>query len=188
MVREDFDSDTEFDFYFWCLEAKAVGMIDGWEYHSMKFPLSPKVSVQVEKRLKTKTKLVDKHLLAEHGYEPDFILKHPSSRLTEMVPEFGRAKPDEYPDIYIDIKPPYSKFSDTKQVFSINQKWVMQRHGVYVHKVVLDPVKKKSIRTKTKTFFERTWVPDALAWCKGRLEPTRKKRYSECLLLSQIGL
>ena len=68
-----FKSDEEKQFYAWLIESESNGLISGVEYEPYTWGLSPRVSIQIEKKLKTKTKVVDKFLLHPHGYTPDFV-------------------------------------------------------------------------------------------------------------------
>ena len=70
----NFDSNEELEFYHWCIESKKHDIISYFKYNEDTFLLSPKQTIIEKKILKTKTKLVDKHLFHEHVYSPDFIL------------------------------------------------------------------------------------------------------------------
>jgi len=139
-----FDSKEELDFFHWCMDAVAEGIIARLEYHTVCFRLAERVSVPHMKVLKTKTKLVEKFLLHPAEYTPDFVLqKGPHWYLAQEQlwshPEDG--------ECYVDVKGQFSPFHDDKS-FSLVQKWVWQRHGKYINKVV--PAK----------FFKKLWCPD----------------------------
>ena len=69
-----FASREEIDFYLWCEEAKTAGIIARWSYQPRTFELAPAVKVPEQVRMKTKVKTVERHLLNDCRYTPDFLL------------------------------------------------------------------------------------------------------------------
>lgn len=176
MIRENFDSDEEFHFYHWILEAEKFGLVKGWDYHDEVFHLSEPVKIDIEKKLKTKTKIVSKHLLNGHVYTPDFSIFF-VKRLPDILKVFEFPPLPSYPNypfIYVDVKGEFGGKYHSDREFSINRKWLWQRCGIYVHKIV------------PKTFFKKTWVPEAVAWMKNRKVPTRRKSYKSCKLYREL--
>lgn len=154
-----FDSQEELEFYWWCQEAEEDGLLRSFEYHSETFELAPKASIIVERRLKTKTKSVEKHLLREHVYTPDFRLMFSHGLFVRGLVRALKAgclqdvlvgdllKDGRTYEVWVDVKGGFSIYHDDKS-FSINVKWVWHQHKVFINKVV--PAK----------FFSTFWVPE----------------------------
>jgi len=135
----EFDSNEEVEFYQWCKEAKEIGVILDFFYHP-----EPFVLCESRKYLPTPAgfKAKEKHLFREHIYTPDFVLFTTNTlTLKPAYQDFGK--------VFIDIKGGFSKFGGGRE-FSINQKWVHEQFGVYVHKVV------------PEKFFADNGVPEAV--------------------------
>ncbi len=143
-----FDSQEEQEFYWWCDEAFEAGLIECFRFHPKPWILSEKITYPVIKKLKTKTKTVDKHLFHPHIYTPDFVI------VSEGVDGLERYGHNVY---VIDVKGGFSIYNNHRE-FSINQKWVWQKFGLYVNRVI------------PKKFFKKTWVP-----AKAILSPKQKK-------------
>ena len=135
---QEMDSEEEKQFYAWLLEAQAIGLVSNIEYPTGTFELACRASMQVEKQLKTKVKTVDKFLFHPHKYTPDFVFVWHG-----LVSPFVTLQNTTWAD----VKGTFNQHGDPKQ-FSINQKWMYQKFGIYVNKVV--PVK----------LFQKTWVPE----------------------------
>lgn len=178
MIRSDFDSDEEFHFYHWLIEAEKFGMIDSWEYHTEPFGLSGPVSIIMEKKMKTKTKTIQKHLMRDHKYTPDFKIKIVYQEFRGVVKKAFQFPPPDWKDgiafLRIDVKGEWCGRHKSGREFSINQKWMFQRYGIYIHKIV------------PKIFFKKTWVPDEIAWIRKRNVPTRRKAYRDCRLFGEL--
>lgn len=155
MKRQYFDSDEEWHIHNWLHEAEAYGLVRDIVYQPGPFELAPRASVKVLKQLKTKTKEVDKFLFHPHTYTPDFAFTRVHDALTGVFvhPQaslYGRR-------VTIDVKGGFNRFGDQKQ-FAINQKWMWQKFGIYVEKIVPEKL------------FKKTWVPEVC-----RLTPKQKK-------------
>jgi len=158
---EKMDSQEEMDFHEWLLDAERAGLVRYIKYHPWPFGLSEKVSTMVEKKLKTKTSLVEKFLLHPHEYTPDF-----SFEWDPVVKLFFTNRILTW----VDVKGGFGRHGDAKQ-FSINQKWVYQKHGIYINKVVPEKL------------FLKTWVPEAC-----RYTPKKRdliKKYANALTLNE---
>ncbi len=151
-----FDSQEEVEFYHWCKEAEAHGYITGFVYHPEPFVLAERASYKREEKLVRKTKIVDVFLLYPHQYTPDFIL-YPTDKLSE----FKHGLEIQEGQAYIDTKGEYDIHHSNRE-FSINQKWMYAKYGIFVNKVV------------PEKFFARTWVP-AAATVSPKKKTARKK-------------
>ena len=174
-----FKSEEEVAFAHWCIEAADALIIQGWQYEPITYPLLSQIEHHVDKvteykRKPNKTVRTWKTLLQAHEYTPDFIIV-PGGRFEDLKHGLIHYRNPYYhndrkPKYVIDVKGTFQRF-DGARSFSINQKWVFDKHGVYVNKVV------------PQKFFKKTWVPAAVAFGKngGRL-----KRYEDCRLLEDI--
>jgi len=148
----EFDSPEEIEFYQWCEEAVENNIISSFVYHPNPYILSEQVTYTKTKVLKTKIKEIKAELLKPHVYTPDFWV-------------IGVKRPIFKDSVFyyktIDVKGSFSRFNDDKS-FSINQKWMYQKHGIYVEKII------------PEKFFRETWVPQ-----KARYTPAGKlkKKY-----------
>lgn len=147
LTRDDFDSWDEYHFYLWILDGKELGLIKEAKFYPKAFELSDIITYNKEMVLKTKTKIVKKKLLAPHVYTADAIVRFdilfktlfPS---TAFVEHEGIAWFDVKPS----VNPKYIKYGSSK-TFPLNQKWVYQRHGIYINRVMM------------KVLFHQTWCP-----------------------------
>jgi len=157
MQRIDFKSDEEWFFYNWLLEAEKKNLIYGIIYQPKPFLLSNRAVCQYEKKLKTKTKLVEKFLFAKHSYTPDFCFRVRGP----LKNSFIHSKFLEHDVAIVDVKGIFNKYGDPKQ-FSINQKWMYAKYGLYVEKIVPEKL------------FKKTWCPDICRYTPKKRQPVKK--------------
>lgn len=139
-----FDSETELSFYHWLVEATKHGYIKSFNYHPRVFELSDGITYDKTVVKKTKTTTVQRSLLSPHVYTPDYTIELDSLFKTLKLPI-----PEplyDYKEIYIDVKGNFSRHGD-QVAFPINQKWVYDKYGIYILKVIPDD------------WFVDTWVP-----------------------------
>lgn len=150
MTTDTYDSDEEREFASWVQEAEDHNLITNSVYQPKPFVLCESVWGKYKKQLKTKVKVLEKHLLREHIYTADWsfdlCIQFPPSI---FWPTFGK--------VWVDVKGTWQN-RGAKQEFSINQKWVFEKYGIYINKIV------------PKTFFQKTWCPESL-----RITPKTKK-------------
>jgi hypothetical protein len=156
-----FDSKEEVYFSWWLDELKEAGYVKSYVRQSPTFELSETVQKTVIKELKTKTKEVKQTLLQPCTYTPDFTIQFPSkviglcfSSSDKRMLYYNGTEYDEKLSIYdrlytvyVDIKPLFSIRDSDKAKFSVLQKWVYQKHSVYVNPVVYQKL------------FEKTFTP-----------------------------
>jgi len=144
------DSPEELWFRFWIDEVVEAGYIYSYHYHPEPYLLAPAFSYKYDKHLKTRTKELESNLLSPHIYSPDFLVNwHKSARgffflsisdqlNLKSVPFVAQETEDGNNDYYsiVEIKAGFSKFHAGRE-FSINQKWMLQRFGVYVNKTII---------------------------------------------------
>jgi len=145
-----YDSPEELWMGWWLKEVQEAGYIDSFQLHPESYLLAPVFSYNYDKHLKTKTKMLESNLLSPHIYSPDFLVNwHKNARgifwnsisdrvQLKSIPFVAQEIPDGNNDYYsiIEIKAVFSKFHAGRE-FSINAKWVMQKFGVYVNKVII---------------------------------------------------
>jgi len=136
-----FDSREELLFYRWCKEAKNGGYINDFCYHPKPFILSERVTIRTQKQMKAKIKTVDRFLLHPHEYTPDFVIEP-----TLKLGEFKHGLEALENQFYIDVNGGFNLYNNHRE-FSINQKWVYEKYGIFINKV------------EPKKFFAKTWKP-----------------------------
>lgn len=139
----EFDSNEELEFFHWLTECKQYNLIESFEYNKKSYEITPKYTYHEEKKLKTKTKIVEKHLLHPHVYSPDFII-FPTKSFSLIDHGMIKVKRDYY---VVDTKGNFQLHGGDR-TFSINQKLVYKLYGDYVNKI-----------TPSK-LFSKTFVPE----------------------------
>jgi len=177
------ESNEERQFEAWADEAVKHGLVRHYVKQPDSWELIPARWVMVEKQLKTKTKTVEKSVCRAHSYTADFRL-----RLTPLGMELFRGvfqKTDllgfPYGRLYLDTKGGFQDRGSTAE-FSINQKLVYEKTGIWVAKVV--PWVSQS-RGRKKCLFLDTWCPHSLRWMTNRKMPTLNAMGSECLTVEE---
>ena len=123
-------------------------MVEGIIYHPSSFLLSKRQTVKVTKQLKTKTKVIDKFLLHPHKYTPDFVFY-----ITNFIERYEHELiPCKKNIVFVDVKGVYAggRHNNSSVTFPISQKWVYDKYGIYINKVV------------PEKFFRKTFVPKEL--------------------------
>ena len=164
-----YDSKEEIWFSWYLDELNAAGYIDFYVYQPEPFSLFPPVKYNWIKPLKTKKKTMTTSLLRAHSYQADFKVNWnvPPSRGVFFIDNGIKGN---YPFIsqycncrpisYIDVKPAHD-FQNMTRLFQINQKWVYQRFGVYVQKVV------------PQELFKMTFTPERYLFTDKNLKPRK---------------
>lgn len=169
----EFDSLEEYWIYFWIGDAQKLGLIEKYKYQPRPWELSGKKTYTSIEKLKTKTKFVEKHLLHPHSYQADYALAvRPSFHLTcgKYKIHSSTNREDGLELVYIDVKGKFNPYHDGKS-FSINQKWMHDKYGIIINKVIPDKL------------FKATWVPDQV-----RIGKSGKalKRWKSCLSFKEF--
>ena len=158
-----FDSTEELWFGWWLQEVQEAGYIDSFQHHPEAYLLSPAFSYKYDKPLKTRTKELESNLLSPHIYSPDYkIFWNKNARgifwnaisdrvQLKNVPYVAQETEDGNNNYYsiVEIKAGFSKFN-MDRTFSLNAKWIMQRFGVYVNKIII---------SNKNGLFKETFVP-----------------------------
>jgi len=140
----NFKSNEERFFWDWLKEAEKYGLVQDIIYQPESFKLSDAVFVQKIKHLKTKIKYYNKSLLRKHDYTADFYFSVVNIRLAKTFNYNWNGL------IYVDTKGAHpGKRNNSAITFPLNQKWVWDKYGIYVEKVI------------PKELFKKTWVPES---------------------------
>jgi len=165
MKKDDFDSWDEYQFYLWILDAKELGLVKHAKFYPTPFLLSDTESYIKETQLKTKVRHDTKRLLAAHEYTADVVIEF-SDLFRTLFPGYEIHQSNENAGTFtawFDVKPgvnaKYLKFTSSI-TFPLNQKWVYQKHGIFINKVMM------------KVLFHKTWCPHDVR--KGKRIPVLK--------------
>lgn len=165
-----FDSQDEVELYWWCVEARQIGLLTDFRYQFPTYQLSEAVKVEVPRVGKSGQPLKpgERTLFRETTYTSDFCL---TFRQSSAIARCG-LRHFKSQDVLIDVKPAFERVHARSRVFSLLQKWVYQMHGHYVQSVV--PVE----------LFAATWCPArAFLTSTGRLR--NSKAYNGLRTLQQ---
>lgn len=147
---DGFDSDEELYFSYYIKSLLEKEFITNAKYHPNQKQLSPPVSVDIEKHLSKKVQLVQRSLLMEHKYRPDWIITWADKAKgifywpkeetrPSYIKTFFISNRYELVDVSIvDIKGIFiGPHNNSAITFPINQKWLYDKYGIYVQKVII---------------------------------------------------
>ena len=157
------DSPEELWFGWYLNELKESGYVNSFVLHPEPFLLAQAYSYPYDKVLKTRINEMESNLLSPHIYSPDYkILWNKNARgifwnsisdrvQLKNVPFVAQETEDGNNNYYsiVEIKAGFSKFN-MDRTFSLNAKWIMQRFGVYVNKIII---------SNKNGLFKETFVP-----------------------------
>lgn len=151
-----FDSNEELQFYHWINEAVENGLVKSFTYQPVEFKLSAEVKLNKVVKKKTKDVPTVYTLLSSHIYTPDFQFI-PTDKFVEIIKNskelnkyFSYIFSSDYKakDVVIcDVKGTFNMHGGDR-IFSVNRKWVMNCHEVFIHKIVPEKL------------FKISWCPD----------------------------
>ena len=137
-TRDYFDSDEEFMFYCWLLEAKKCGAIDGFKIKPYTLEIFPSVNYTYKKEKVSKvkkirsTKIIEGTLLNAWNYTPDFVVQ---GDLSKFHTGTHKLVPNELGHYLVDTKGTGARFKDSSK-FPLIQKALYHSKGIYVNKLV----------------------------------------------------
>ena len=161
------DSLEECDVLDWCVEAAQLGIIQDFEYQPQSIKLFDAVSY-ITWNNKSRS------LLRDHVYSPDFCITFDPRAFQMLCKYFKISLADSQKEsfqVYLDVKGTFQR-NDGGRAFSINQKWVYQKTGIYVHKAV------------PKEFFAECGCPSACF--KTRKTGKARKAFAECKSIKEV--
>lgn len=169
LSEKDFDSREELWMYWYLEELIDKRFIKKIDYHPKPFQLSEAVLHNWSKPVKNAYKVETFNLLRQCTYQADFkivwnlrafrkffvILKNPED--LRKFPFIANTRKTDHENSFsvIDVKGTYS-LHDRSQNFSMAQKWVFQKYGIYVQKIICVPDDKGKPRN---ALFPSTFTP-----------------------------
>lgn len=173
-----YDSQEEIEFVQWLEEAKAAGYVISWTYQPETFVLAEK-----------------NDYLTKQIYTPDFVVVF-SKKIDGLDHGFIYHRPlaHAHKCAYFDIKGIFGRGQNNSSAytFPVAQRWMYDKLGIYVNKIVARDMKVKIKGTKdqykvTKSgFFSKTWVPKAAAY-QPKHPWIRNSAFKNCKLIEEIG-
>ena len=132
----EIDSQEEYQFYNWIIEAKKMNIILDYIYQPNSFLLTEKT---LYTPLFNNPKNKEKHLFAEHIYTADFkiIIDYKYGEIFSKYFKLSKnnLNADGNIEIYIDVKGGFMS-NDSGRSFSINQKLVYEKYKILISKLV----------------------------------------------------
>jgi hypothetical protein len=160
MNRNECRSDEEWMFSWYLDELVSIGIVNRYMYESNTFTLSKAKTYPLLVIMKTKTKLIQKSLLEEDTYTPDWLIEWNEKYLnkffriindetcTVKCPFFAiRSTKDNKAYTFIETKGDFDR-NNMSRLFKITQKWLYDKYGLYVELL------------KLPSLFKRTWTPN----------------------------
>lgn len=173
-----FDSKDEEIFSWWLEEARNANLIVGWERWDTESSIEilPTVTKTVIKQLKTKKKYIEKVLLRNLSYTPDFqfLVERDGLFHRELFPDSKFT--GKYVTVIVDVKSSVGNAygnNQTAVTFPIIQKILYHLSGIYVYKVTL------------KKLFKETWCPYKAYWMNNRKIPTKTSLGKKSLTIQE---
>lgn len=173
-------SDEEVYFYWYLVELLEKKIILNFESAPKSITLSLPVKFEKTVQGKRVQKTLSKKLLNEHIYTPDFEIlwnaalcsKFAANTKTVLFNKdipFLKSEPVNYS--CIEVKPAFDH-QGMQRLFTINQKWVYEKTGIYVQKIIPQEL-------FDKTFTPKNVISDPdLIYKKGALEGMSKIKWN----------
>ena len=143
-----YDSPEELYVSWYLDEMIEAGYVIKYDYQPDSFALSSKGTYGWRKKLKTKNKDMVSTLLQEHVYTADFEVMWEPSAVSLLLKALGGTLKGRLTPFWAEITSPDSNIISTWEVkplfdrnnmtrlFTINQKWVYDKYGIYVQKII----------------------------------------------------
>jgi len=169
-ARKRKESNEEQQFAAWLDEAMEHGLVDYW-------------SDQPYFELIDGMRCGGKFVHRPHNYTADFAAQLTEEGERVLRGAFQKTEVVGFPNgrLYVDTKGGFMN-RGTCQEFSINQKLVYERHGVWVSKVV--PFHK--VKGVPKGLFVDTWCPESWRWMKKRKVATLTSKGNACRTVAEF--
>ena len=189
MVKEQiFDSTEELHVLWYLNELKENGIVDSIIYHPTTYLLSEKVTVpsfSIGKRIE---KEWQRFVFHSHEYTPDFLIKWTNNGLKIMCEldryykyhsggyfELNNTKEEGICSI-IDVKGVFvGKNNKAAVTFPLNQKWMFQRYGIIIQKII------------PGTLFDQTFYPKRYMMNDDGRKMRMKKIAGKFVTLQSLG-
>ncbi len=138
-----YDSLEEMAFLQWASELQKSGYIRSIQ-RAESYLLSDGVQNNYAQQLVTKSRPMQQTLLHGHSYTPEFIIVWDKRALDKIVWDISKSTKFEKLFVgvssngsyitYIEIKPLWDQ-NNMERLFKINQKWMWDKHGIFVNLV-----------------------------------------------------
>jgi hypothetical protein len=137
-TRDEVKSDEEYHMTLWLNEAVEFGLVEDWDYEPKSFELLPERNYLEVVQKKTKTSVVEKHLHQSANYTPDFRIAFTALGENKLLPYYKKSMyaSNNKREIFVDIKGSYSPHQNEARYFSLVQKLMMDKLGIWVQKVI----------------------------------------------------
>jgi len=164
-----FESKEELWISYYLDELLKVGFIIDWQYQPKTYTLFEPFTYEWQKELTKKNKTKVSALIRGHEYTPDFMMVwHEKARYLFFNSIEDKINLKEANFIahsgnnlsIIDVKPQFDMQNMTR-LFVINQKWMMDKFGLYVQKII--PIKETKHKQKSSIWsgiFPKTFTPE----------------------------
>jgi hypothetical protein len=175
----EWESFEELSFLYWAFELKNHGYIKSIR-RSPSFLLSDSMVHDYVVNLKTKSKPASELVMHGHSYTPEFVIewdKKAFAGIIDLTYQYGKYEnrvllAQTFPSqegvwSYVEIKPMFDQNS-MERLFKVNQKWMWQKHGIYVNLIKVGELFPKTftpeeyLRTPTGKPRKLNWKPKSL--------------------------
>jgi len=148
-----FRSNEEVYASWWFEELKEAGYIKKLEYETVCLQITEPVKRFEEKQLKTKVKIVEKHVISGVSYTPDFVVEwNDRSKLFGVLPfcqesVFFNTNTHNIYQSLIEVKPKYDQNNMTRE-FKVKQKFIMDKLNIFVNLFIPEVIFAKTFTPK----------------------------------------
>lgn len=171
-----YNSDIELYFSWYLDDLKNYGVIKRYLYESNTFPLSESKWYEYTKKMVTKSKIIKNQLLEPHVYTPDFLVEwnedYDGLIYRQIDLHTYTTKPPYFCIVsnkskalytFFEVKPSFDRNNMTR-LFRITQKWLYDKHHLYVELVLLPDLFKKTFTPKRYLLTDMTLKPRSINW------------------------
>jgi len=161
-----FDSLEEQQFSWWMDELIEVGMIERYIHHPESILLSEAKQYHIAvPRKKTLAKIEPRELIKSHNYTSDFLIYWSDEAINILVNDKDSIIENKsipflansyFEGLYsiVEVKPDFDQNNMTR-LFTINQKWVLEKYNVYIELCKLPSLFKKTFTPKKYLLTEK---------------------------------
>lgn len=168
----EYKSDQELQFSWWLDDLVKREVVVKYYYEPSTFTLSTAKKCPYIKKMVTKTKIESLSLLDAHVYTPDFLVEWNSKydgvfyreimvqKYSTKPPFFAvRSKKNNKLYTFFEVKADFD-YNNMTRAFKINQKWLYDKHDVYVDLAILpEKLFKKTFVPQRYLFTDKTKAP-----------------------------
>ena len=170
-MNKSYRSKEEYYFQLYLDELVQAGYVAKYSYEPRSYEIYPKQTYAATNQLKTKTKTIEKHLLASLTYTPDYQIEwtpkaHQFSSPYSLESTFWC---DEDLYSHIDIKGSWNR-NESHTKFSIIQKAMWNKLGIYVQKIEPKKLFRDTFTPKKYLLTDKTNKARKIAWETKTLE------------------